>query len=288
MTQEQAASFASAPATSANLGPAFDCLGLALDMRCKVSARPAETWSVEHVGRFRPSAGEGDGVLSAARRVVGDDRPLALEVDANIPMGKGLGSSAAAFVAGSAAAMRALGDEANPDKVFRIAAELEGHPDNVAAAVYGGLVLVPAEGMPIRLPIHPTLRVVVVIPEGNLPTDDARRVIDSVHDHDMVRRSLARVAALTAGLITGDPQTLAAAHGDEIHEAPRAELSPEVNGLIEIAKRAGALHAARSGAGPSVLALCAVDQAGRVAGALRESGLEVLEATIATSGLVCG
>lgn len=227
-------------------------------------------------------------MLSAARRVVGDDRPLALEVDANIPMGKGLGSSAAAFVAGSAAAMRALGDDANPDKVFRIAAELEGHPDNVAAAVYGGLVLVPAEGMPIRLPIHPTLRVVVVIPEGNLPTDDARRVIDSVHEHDVVRRSLARVAALTAGLITGDPQTLAAAHGDEIHEAPRAELSPEVNGLIEMAKRAGALHAARSGAGPSVLALCAVEQSGRVAGVLRESGLEVLEATIATSGLICG
>lgn len=288
MIQDQTAAFASAPATSANLGPAFDCLGLALDMRCKVSARPAETWSVEHIGLFRPSASEGDGVLSAARRVVGDDRPLALEVDANIPMGKGLGSSAAAFVAGSAAAMRALGDDANPDKVFRIAAELEGHPDNVAAAVYGGLVLVPAEGMPIRLPIHPTLRVVVVIPEGNLPTDDARRVINSVHDHDLVRRSLARVAALTAGLITGDPQTLAAAHGDEIHEAPRAELSPEVSGLIEMAKRAGALHAARSGAGPSVLALCAVDQAGRVAGVLRESGLEVLEATIATSGLVCG
>jgi homoserine kinase len=226
-------------------------------------------------------------VLAAARRAVGDDHPLALEVDANIPMGKGLGSSAAAFVAGSAAALCAVGDGANPDHVFRIAAELEGHPDNVAAAVYGGLVLVPAEGMPIRLPIHPTLRVVVAIPEGNLPTDHARRVIDSVHAHDLVRRSLARVAALTAGLITGDPQTLAAAHGDEIHEAPRAELSPEVNGLIEMAKRAGALHAARSGAGPSVLALCTAEHANRVAGALRESGVEVLEATIATSGLVC-
>ncbi len=288
MIQDQTAGFASAPASSANLGPAFDCLGLALDMRCQVTARLAESWSVKHVGRFRPAEGDEDGVLGAARKVVGDDQPLALQVDANIPMGKGLGSSAAAFVAGAAAAMRALGDEANPDKVFRIAAELEGHPDNVAAAVYGGLVLVPAEGMPIRLPIHPTLRVVVAIPEGSLPTDDARRVIDAVHDHDVVRRSLARVAALTAGLITGDPETLAAAHGDEIHEAPRAELSPEVNGLIEIAKRAGALHAARSGAGPSVLALCSVDQAVRVAGALRESGLEVLEATIATSGLVCG
>jgi len=281
-------SFASAPATSANLGPAFDCLGLALDMRCKVSARVSEKWTVDHVGRFRPAPGEGDGVLAAARRAVGDSRPLALEVEASIPVGKGLGSSAAAFVAGSAAALLAVGDQANPDHVFRIAAELEGHPDNVAAAVYGGLVLVPAEGMPIRLPIHPTLRVVVGIPERVLPTADARRVIDSVHAHDLVRRSLARVAALTAGLITGNPEILAAAHGDEIHEAPRAELSPEVNGLIEMAKRAGALHAARSGAGPSVMALCTVDQASRVAGALREYGVEVLEPTIATSGLICG
>jgi homoserine kinase len=80
--------------------------------------------------------------------------------------------------------------------------------------------------------------------------------------------------------------TLAAAHGDEIHEAPRAELSPEVSELIEIAKRAGALHAARSGAGPSVLALCAADCADRVVWALKESGVEVVEATIATSGLV--
>lgn len=288
MIQEQAAGFASAPATTANLGPAFDCLGLALDIRCQVSARFSEIWTVDHVGPFRPSPAEGDAVLSAARRVVGDARPLALEVDSSIPIGKGLGSSAAAFVAGAAAALRAVGDEANPDHVFRLAAGLEGHPDNVAAAVYGGLVLVPAEGLPIRLPIHPTLQVVVAIPASSLPTDDARRVIDTVHAHAVVRRSLARVAALTAGLITGDPQTLAAAHGDEIHEAPRAELSPEVNGLIELAKRAGALHAARSGSGPSVVALCAVDQASRVAGALRESGVEVLEATIATSGLVCG
>jgi homoserine kinase len=286
--QEQATGVASAPATTANLGPAFDCLGLALDFRCQVSARLSDAWTVDHTGLFRPSPAEGDAVLSAARRVVGDARPLALEVDSSIPIGKGLGSSAAAFVAGAAAALRAVGDEANPDHVFRLAAGLEGHPDNVAAAVYGGLVLVPAEGLPIRLPIHPTLRVVVAIPASSLPTDHARRVIDTVHAHPVVRRSLARVAALTAGLITGDPQTLAAAHGDEIHEAPRAELSPEVNSLIELAKRAGALHAARSGSGPSVVALCSVDQASRVAGALRESGVEVLEAAIATSGLICG
>jgi homoserine kinase len=277
---------ASAPATSANLGPAFDCLALALDIRCRVTATPAEEWAIKHIGDYQPESGAVDCVLTAAKRTVGEGSPLAIEVESGVPIGKGLGSSAAAFVAGSAAALLAVGDEAHPDQVFRMASEMEGHSDNVAAAVYGGLVLVPAEGMPIRLPLHPGLRIVVAVPEGVLPTYHARTVIDSTHPHDLVRRSLARVTALTAGLITGDAETLAAAHGDEIHEAPRAQLSPEVDDLIESAKKAGAMHAARSGAGPSVLALCAVDQETRVAAALEEAGLEVLRPSIASTGLI--
>ena len=100
------------------------------------------------------SPAESDGVLVAARQAVGD-RPLALSVETEVPIGKGLGSSAAAFVAGAAAALRAIGDDAAPDRVFRIAAELEGHADQPGAAVYGGLVVVPAEGLPIRLPSPP-------------------------------------------------------------------------------------------------------------------------------------
>jgi homoserine kinase len=277
---------ASAPATSANLGPAFDCLALALDIRCRVTAIPAEEWAIKHIGAYQPESGAIDCVLTAAKRTVGEDSPLAIEVESSVPIGKGLGSSAAAFVAGSAAALLAVGGDAHPDHVFRMASDMEGHSDNVAAAVYGGLVLVPAEGMPIRLPLHPGLRLVVGLPEGVLPTYHARSVIDSSHPHDLVRRSLARVSALTAGLITGDPETLAAAHGDEIHEAPRAQLSPEVDDLIESAKKAGAMHAARSGAGPSVLALCTRDQESRVAQVLEAAGVEVLRPSIASTGLV--
>jgi homoserine kinase len=277
---------ASAPATSANLGPAFDCLALALDIRCRVTASPAEEWAVKHIGAYQPESGAVDCVLTAAKRTVGEETPLGIEVESSVPIGKGLGSSAAAFVAGCAAALLAVGDEARPDQVFRMASDMEGHSDNVAAAVYGGLVLVPAEGMPIRLPLHPGLRVVIALPEGMLPTYQARTVIDSSHPHDMVRRSLARVSALTAGLITGDAETLAAAHGDEIHEAPRARISPEVEDLIESAKKAGAMHAARSGAGPSVVALCSGDQEARVAAALEVGGLEVLRPSIASTGLI--
>lgn len=225
-------------------------------------------------------------VISAARRVVGDSFPLSLQVDAEIPIGKGLGSSAAASVAGIAAALRLSGERPNHDHVYRLAVELEGHADNVAAAVYGGLALVPAEGMPLRLPIHPVLQVVIGVPARHLLTEQARRVIDPAHPHDRVLRSLSRVAALTAGLITGDPALLGAAHGDEIHEKPRDEISPEVAGLIETGKRTGALHAARSGAGPSVIAFCTSDTREKVAAAFTEAGVEVLTPQLATTGLV--
>ena len=276
---------ASAPASTGNLGPAFDCLALALAPRCIVEATRSDEWSVEHTGEHLPGPREDDGVLAAARRAVGD-RPLAMRVSTKIPRSRGLGSSGAAFVAGTAAALRAVGEDASPDRVFRIAAGLEGHPDQVAASVYGGLVLIPAEGPPIRLPMHPTLRPVVAVPDVRLPTKEARAVVPFRYPRDVVVRSLGRVAALTAGLITGDPQMLASAHGDEIHEAPRDAISPDVAKLIDVARRAGALHAARSGAGPSVLAIATVDSVDRVVSAFNEWGVDVINAPVETTGLI--
>ena len=278
-------SSASAPATTANLGPGFDTIAMALAPRCMVRARLAEEWSVTHVGRHRPADAEHDGVVAAARQAVGD-RPLALEVDNDVPLARGIGSSAAAFVAGAAAALRATGEDAALDRIFRVAADMEGHADQAAAAVYGGLVLAPAEGMPLRLPIHPSLRPVVAVPETRLQTSEARAVLPVNYGRDVVIRSVARTAALTAGLITGDPEMLAAAHGDEIHEAPRDALSPDVGKLIDVAKRAGALHAARSGAGPSVVAIVTIDTTDRVAAAFREWGAAVIDGPVETTGLV--
>ena len=286
MSQDLHSAIASAPATSANLGPGFDCIALSLEIRCTVKTSRADSWRVEHIGRFRPGPEEADGVMNAARRIVGDSIPLSIQVDADIPIGKGLGSSAAASVAGIAAALRLTGEEPNPDQVYRIAVELEGHADNVAAAVFGGLTLVPAEGMPLRLPIHPALQVVIAVPARHLLTVQARGVIESMHPQDRVQRSLARVTALTAGLITGDAALLGAAHGDEIHERPRDDLSPEVASLIEVGKQAGALHAARSGAGPSVIAFCTSETRDRVVAAFAQTGVEALTPQLATTGLV--
>lgn len=240
---------------------------------------------MEHTGAQSPGDDETDAVMAAAKEAIGD-LPLALVVANEVPLGRGVGSSAAAFVAGAAAALRAVGEDASPDRVFRIAAKLEGHADQAAAAVYGGLVLVPAEGMPMRLPIHPSLRPVVAVPDTRLPTSEARAVLPDSYPRDVVVRSVARVAALTAGLISGDPGMLAAAHGDEVHEAPRAGLSPEVAELIAVARRAGALHAARSGAGPSVLAIAGAETADRVAAAFRSWGATVLSGPVEATGLI--
>lgn len=276
---------ASAPATTANLGPAFDTIALALRPRCTVRARIADEWSVDHMGAHRPADLEHDGIAAAARQAIGD-RPLAIEVDNEVPLARGVGSSAAAFVAGAAAALRAVGEEAHADRVFRIAADMEGHADQAAAAVYGGMQLIPAEGRPIRLPFHPSLRTVVAVPDTRLATQEARAVLPREYERDVVIRSVARTSALTAGLITGDPELLAAAHGDEIHEMPRDAMSPDVSKLIDVARRAGALHAARSGAGPSVVAIATVATVDQVAGAFRDWGVEVIAGPVETRGLL--
>lgn len=279
---------ASAPASSANLGPGFDVLALALDLRCRVSAETAAAWKIDHGDGQRPDEDSDDAVMAAAVRAVGHDRPLALHVSNDIPIGRGMGSSAAAIAAGAAAALGAVEGSVDADRVFELTAEIEGHPDNAAAAVYGGLVLVPAEGRPFRLPIHPSLRPIVAIPEAVFLTSEARRVVpESVHRHVAVR-TVARAAALVAGFLTADAALLAAAHGDEFHESPRSDVHPETARMVERARTAGALHAAWSGSGPSVVAL--VDERGEesVVRAMAVDGVRVLRTDVAAHGMVMG
>lgn len=258
---------ASAPASSGNIGPGFDMVALALDLRCRVMAEASDHWSVAHRTDHRPEHGDGDYVLAAAKDMV--DRPLALTVENEIPLGKGLGSSSAARAASAAAALRAVEGRADPQRVYEYVAAFEGHPDNAAAAVFGGLVGVTPEGVPIQLPLALRWRVVVAIPDRALPTAEARAVLDDKIDRATVVRSLARFMALTEGLRTGDADVLAAARGDELHEAPRSGLNPDADVLIKAARAAGAPHAAWSGAGPAVIAFADSADTADVAEALR-------------------
>ncbi len=275
-------STASAPASSANLGPGFDALALALELRCVCTAEPSDRWFIEEGGELYEPA-PGDLVVRAMRAAVGH-RPVRLTIDNAVPRSRGLGSSSAVTTAAAAAAMRAHGTEPDSAGLFALIAELEGHPDNAAAAVYGGLVL--ARGDVVRhLPFHPSLQVVVGVPDAHLSTHKARNALPAAVRLTVAARSLGRIAMLLEGLRTGDADAFGAAAGDELHEGPRAELSPVTGELMEAARSAGALHAAWSGAGPTAIALvpdAAVEDVERAMEKVLQGDGTVLRPAVAT------
>lgn len=253
---------ASAPASSANLGPGFDVLALALALRCRVTVEQSEGWELA-------GAAQDEQLQSLVWEVAGASPPHRVEVSSDIPMGRGLGSSAA-LRAAVAAALEASVGELRLDRVFRTVAAVEGHPDNAAAAVFGGLVAVGPVGEVRRLAMHPSLVVVVALPDAVLPTAQARSVLSAEVSRGVAVRTAARVAFLVEGLRTADPEAFREAAGDEIHEAPRRHLSPVSHHLAIAARAAGALHAAWSGAGPAVLAICTEERRDAVTVALGE------------------
>lgn len=242
---------ASAPASSANLGPGFDCLGLGLELRCRVEAHLADTWVVEELDKaFEPRPAD------YVRRVVTDaiGRPARLVIDNQVPRSRGLGSSAAVMTACAAAALRAAGEEPTSEQLYELVTAIEGHGDNAGAAVYGGLVAV--AGNTLRhLELSPDLAFVFGVPHERLKTREARHALPAEIPRAAAARNVARTAFLVEGLRTGDPAAFAEAGGDEIHEAYRHPLSPITGQMMAAARAAGALHTAWSGAGPTAIAI---------------------------------
>lgn len=255
---------ASAPASSANLGPGFDTLALALGLRCTASAEPAASMSITE-DRSTRRLPEGDLVARAVRAVT--DQPMHITLSNEVPRARGLGSSAAVIASVAAASLKATGEDGDRGEVFGIVSGIEGHADNAAATVFGGLVAV-ADGGVQRLELHESLNVVVGIPDQPLPTKEARAALPDVVGHDVVARTMQRLTFLVSGLASGNPDTLAHAAGDEMHEGPRAALSPVTGELIEAARSAGAPHACWSGAGPTAIAFVPSESTGRVIGAM--------------------
>ena len=250
---------ASAPASSANLGAGFDVAALALDLRCTVTVVPAGDWIVRSGGR--PASGA---TVTMLESLSGARGAFEVDIESDIPSTRGLGSSAALLVAAAAA----MAGSSDADEAFARARAIEGHPDNVAAAAHGGLVLVGPEGTIHRGAVHPSLHVVVAVPHDELSTAEARDVVPQTVDRSVAVRTAARMALLVEGLRTGDRAALRAALGDELHERPRAALTDLPGSLIEAAVGSGAAYAAWSGAGPSVIALVDEDALDEVTAAL--------------------
>lgn len=237
---------ANAPASSANLGPGFDFLALALDLRCSVELEPADEWEIisdtvtdEGVAIIQAAAGAG---------------PFRVTISSEIPASRGLGSSAALAASVAAAASRSRGDEIDRGAIFALVQDIEGHPDNAGAATYGGLIAA-SEGGPMQLPMSDLLVPLVAVPQAELSTAAARAALPADVPHAMATRQAQRAALLIEALRTADAAAFGAARGEELHERHRAHLSPITGELIEAALAAGALHACWSGAGPSALAL---------------------------------
>jgi homoserine kinase len=251
------------PATSANLGPGFDALGLALALHNEVTIEEADRVSVA-------VEGEGSGRLDVgAKNVVARGAALAFEIAGRafpgarlhcvnrIPLSRGLGSSAAAWVGGLLAANALLGEPLDRDGLLAAATRAEGHPDNVAAALLGGLTVSCADGarvIAVSLPVPREIEWVVLLPETESSTREARAVLpESVPRADAIF-NVQRVSLLLAALGTGRTDLLELAMQDRLHQPYRVRLFPWMDAVAAAGRGAGALGCVLSGAGPSMLA----------------------------------
>lgn len=246
------------PATCANLGPGFDCFGLALDLCNEVAidteAEPSITWEGEGAGELPTDGTDMVGrAIAHAARVGGAPLPAFARHGLNrIPLERGLGSSAAACVAGILLADRLLELKLEPEEVLELATELEGHADNAAAAIVGGLTLAFGEGV-VRVDPHPELRPVVFVPRDvRLSTSQARGVLpETVSRADAVFNASHAAAAVVA--LMARPELLSQVLEDRIHQEARLALVPSVRSLYDDLRGIG-VPVCVSGAGPSLLA----------------------------------
>jgi homoserine kinase len=285
------------PATSANLGPGFDALGLALELRDEVRVRLAADdeppVTVEVVGEGAPTLPRDASHLvvratHAAFADLGLPAPrLALHCTNRIPHGRGLGSSAAAVVAGvlAARALAGAADDEGRTAALAVSTALEGHSDNAAAALLGGLTIAWADGTgprAVRVDPSPRLRATVLVPDVELATTTARGLLPATVPHADAAHAAGRSALLVEAL-TRRPDLLLPATEDRLHQAQRAPAMPATADLVA-RLRADGLAAVVSGAGPSVLVLTDGDDSG--VGRLGASlpGWQVLPLRLARGG----
>lgn len=257
------------PASSANLGPGFDTLAVALNLFTELEIEPGND-DVKIEGG--PDLGGGDNLIVRGIETVADDAGLLvpgchIQVTSDIPVARGLGSSAAALTAGLIAGNQLLGHPLSEQRLFELATTVEGHGDNVSASLFGGVTLSldSTDGVMFRrVPVDGDLRVVVFIPQQLAFTTDARLVVPDLVPRQDAVRTVGRCSLLVLSLTQGDFAAFREAMRDSLHQPYRMKLFPHVEPMIEAAIHSGAYGACLSGAGPSVLAFVDAESAANV------------------------
>ena len=251
------------PATSANMGPGFDCLGIALDIWNSVTVEVgSDGFVIRGEGKEDLKAGPSNLVYRSFRlpfEESGQPVPkVSITCKNEIPLGRGLGSSAAAVVGGLVAANEVRGRPLSSEQLLALAAETEGHPDNVSAALLGGCRIVVKDGtslVTVAVPIPEDLRAVVFIPDVPMPTKQARSLLAAKVSRQDAVYNLGRVGMLVNALATGDFTHFSLATEDRLHQPARQTIFPAMKNIFRAALASGALGVFLSGAGSSVLAL---------------------------------
>lgn len=267
------------PATSANLGPGFDTLGLALDLWNETIITSEKEFSVQVTGEGagRLASGKNNLIVRAAQRLAEHAGkslpPFHAECANQIPLSSGMGSSSAAILTGLLAGNTLLENPFSREEILNLACEMEGHPDNVAPAMMGGLVVSTVEGGKViarKIPImgdqggHPStssgqaigppLHITIALPNFYLPTKQARAALPKKVSMKNAIHNISRTALVIEAFRNGDLGLLGKVMSDKLHQPYRLKLIPGAASAMEAAKEAGASAVALSGAGPSVIA----------------------------------
>jgi homoserine kinase len=272
------------PASTSNLGSGFDALGLAIDLFLTVRL------AIGKSGRKIRARGESSALIQQeennlllqafdrACREIGQEPPsLQVEMDNRIPLKRGLGSSGAAVVAGLVGANLLFGEKLSTQQILNLACEMEGHPENAAASLFGGLRVNGVENGQVLSAgfIMPRDWVAAVfIPDLEIATHEARRVLPATLPHQDAVKNIQRVAVLVAAFVQRDPTLLKFGVQDWLHQPYRKALIPGFDDFLAAAYEAGAFAAFLSGSGSTVLAICSKPQAPKIARALAEAAAQ--------------
>jgi len=263
----------SVPATSANLGPGFDSLGLAIDLRNEIIIKPSQFLSVSTKGEGSDSPRIKKNILflnifnENYKRLTNQEAIFRFEFTNRIPISRGLGSSSAVIVASITAAYTAAGVKYNKREILNRALRYEHHPDNITPAVMGGFNVACVEGDRVyskkrRLPDY--LRAVLVVPDKTISTARSRTVLPKVYKKEETVYSLSRAAFMTGLFMSESWDLLRIASKDKLHQTRRMKMMPELFEVQKIALKSGAIMSTLSGSGSTFFSLCYADDSEKI------------------------